>query len=172
MGRLLRLMALAVVVGVLLVGSSGAASAKNVPGSHRWCKHHPHSRLATCHRSGGGPPPATNITVSPNPVVETGDSDVYAVISVATNPVYAEQTVEIVSGLNNRCRGGITWITNQGSFSGSIASATIDDDGNASFSFFGASCAPGSVQLTADVEAGNDPTYTTTFTIDPPTPTI
>jgi hypothetical protein len=160
------------VVSVFLLGVSGPASAKNAPGSPRWCKHHPHSKLAACQRTGGGPPPTTNITVSPNPVVETGDSDVYAVISVATDPVYAEQTVEIVSGLNSRCGGSITWITDQGSFSGSAASATIDDDGNATFSFFGASCAPGTVQLTADVEAGTDPTYTTTFTIDPPTPTI
>lgn len=159
------------VVSVSLLGVSGPASAKNSPGSPRWCKHHPHSKLAACQRT-GGPPPTTNITVSPNPIVETGDSDVYAVISVATNPVYAEQTVAIVSGLNSRCRGGITWITNQGSFSGSTASATIDDDGNATFGFFGASCAPGTVQLTADVEAGADPTYTTTFVIDPPTPTI
>ncbi len=160
------------VVSVSLLAVSGPASAKSSPGSPRWCRHHPHSKLAVCQPTGGGPPPTTNITVSPNPIVETGDSDVYAVMSVATDPVYAEQTVEIVSGLNSRCGGGITSITNQGSFSGSTASASIDDDGNATFSFFGASCAPGTVQLTADVEAGTDPTYTTTFIIDPPTPTI
>ena len=84
-----------------------------------------------------GPPPAMNITASPNPVIETGNSDVYAVISVAVAPVYAEQTVEIVSALNVRCGGGVTWITNQGTFTGSTATATIDDDGNATFTVLG-----------------------------------
>jgi hypothetical protein len=109
--------------------------------------------------------------VSPDPVVETGGSDVVAVLSVEANPVYAEQSLEIFSGLSDRC-GGVTWVSDQGSFSGSTAGATIDDDGNATVTFVGASCAAGSVQVTADVEAGSDPTATTTFSIDPPTPVI
>jgi len=111
------------------------------------------------------------ISVSPNPVVETGASDVAAVISVATDPVYAEQTVEVVSSLDGRCAQG-TWFTDQGSFTGSVAVAAIDDDGNAEFTFLGSSCAPGSVQLTAVVESGTEPSTTTTFTVDPPAPVI
>jgi hypothetical protein len=162
------------IVCISMLGVAGACSAKNAPGSPKWCQHHPHSKLAACQKTGGGgtggSPPTTNIAVSPNPIVETGGSDVYAVISVAVNPVYAEQTVDIVSGLADRCGGGVTWITNQGTFTGSTASTTIDDDGNATFTVLGGSCAAGTVQVIADVEAGTDPTYTTTFTIDPPAP--
>jgi hypothetical protein len=104
-------------------------------------------------------------------MVETGDSDVYAIISVGTDPVYAEQTVEIASSLVGRCAQG-TWFTNQGTFTGTSASAAIDDDGNASFTFLGASCAPGAAQVTAIVEAGTEPSATATFTIDPPAPGI
>jgi hypothetical protein len=165
-----RSVVLVVVVGLCLLGVSVAASAKNPPGSSKWCRHHPKSTLAACHSSGGGSPSAITITVSPDPIVETGDSDVAVVISLSTDPVYAEQTVEIISGLGNRCGQGVTWITNQGTSSGATASATIDDDGNAVVTFLGGSCAPGSVQVTADVQAGDGPSATTTFTIDPPQP--
>jgi hypothetical protein len=158
------------------VSLSSAASAKNAPGSAKWCRHHPRSALPACQIPGGGgtgsggSPPVSNITVSPNPVVETGGSDVYAVISVATDPVYAEQTVEIVSALSNRCGQGVTWISDQGSFSGSTATGTVDDDGNATFMVLGGSCAAGDVVVIAEVEAGTDPTYSTNFTIDAPAP--
>jgi hypothetical protein len=160
------------------VSLTGAASARSVPGSAKWCQHHPRSALPACRNPGGGStgtggsPPASSITVSPNPVVETGGSDVYAVVTVATDPAYAEQTEEIVSALDNRCGQGVTWITDRGSFSGSTATATIDDDGNATFTVLGASCAAGDVPVIAEVEAGTDPTYTTSFTIDAPAPGI
>jgi hypothetical protein len=162
------------VLSVCVPSLSGTATAKNAPGSSKWCKHHP--KNSACPKSGaggtGGSPAPANITVSPNPVVETGGSDVYVVISVATDAVYAEQTVEIVSGLGNRCGQGVTWITDEGTFTGSTAIATIDDDGNATATVLGGSCAAGSVAVIADVEAGTDPTYATTFTIDAPAPMI
>jgi hypothetical protein len=148
-----------------------AASARNAPGSPQWCAHHPKSHRPACRQNGTGPPVDLRITVSPDPVVETGGSDVILVLSVEANPVYAEQSVQIFSGLSDRC-GGVTWISDQGSFSGATATATVDDDGNATVSILGASCAAGSVQVTADVEAGTDPTATATFSIDPPTPMI
>jgi hypothetical protein len=152
---------------------SAAASARNVRGSLAWCKHHPKSALPACRKDGGGPPSSLTMTASPDPIVETGESDVYVVFSVAAGPTDAEQTVEIDSaGLADRCRQGSDWITDQGSFTGSTASATIDDDGNATFTFFGASCAAGSASVTADVEAGNNQTDTTTIVIDPPEPLI
>jgi len=162
------------VIGFCVLSSSGPALAKNAPGAPHWCKHHPTSNRPACQKVGGsgGPPPATTITVSPNPIVETGNSDVYAVVSVASDPVYAEQTVEFVSGLNGRCGQGVTWITNQGTFSGSTATATLDNDGNASVIVLGGSCAAGSVQVIALVEAGTDPTGLTTFTIEPPAPIL
>jgi hypothetical protein len=44
--------------------------------------------------------------------------------------------------------------------------------GNAVFGFFGSSCAAGTAQVIADVEAGSHPTYVLSYTVDPPAPTI
>jgi len=119
----------------------------------------------------------------------SGDSNVYAVFYVETNPVYAEQLVEIGSSqLEGRCILGWRWEPgNQsgvgvGTGSGSIngvgvntgpkASTFLDDDGNAVFVFKGTSCASGPSAVIADVLAGTHQTYVTTFTVDPPAPTI
>ena len=100
-------------------------------------------------------------------------SDVYTVFTVETDPVYAEQPVQIESTqLADRCLNGVTWISNRGSFAGSTATATIDNDGNATFAFTGATCAPGDSAVVADVQVGSRPTYTTTYTILPPQTTI
>jgi hypothetical protein len=142
-------------------------------------------------------PPVTTtagVTGYPNDEVETGDtngisgnSDVYAVFYVETDPVYAEQTVEINSDeLEARCGLGWIWYPGNGesggAFSGPISGTgsappvlpftTLDDDGNAVFVFEGASCAAGDSEVIADVLAGSHPTYTFTYTIDAPAPTI
>jgi hypothetical protein len=123
------------------------------------------------------PPSPTTAGVVGYPAneVETGDttasgtSDVYAVFYVETDPVYAETTVEISSAqLASRCLGGVTWTSNQGTFTGATATATLDDDGNAVFAFSGASCAAGTSTVIADVLAGTHLTYTSTYTIQPP----
>ena len=102
----------------------------------------------------------------------SGNSDVYAVFYIETDPVYAEQTVEINSAqLLDRCLGGITWSSNQGTSMGATATATLDDDGNAVITFTGASCAAGPSTVIADVLAGAHTTYTTTYTILAPEPT-
>jgi len=145
------------------------------------------------------PPVVTpaGVTGYPNPEVETGDttagpngpsgdSDVYAVFEVETSPVYAEQTVEIDSSqLDARCGKGWSWYP--GNAAGGVLTladdvtylnpvpevhTTLDDDGNATFIFTGLSCAAGDSQVIADVEAGTHPTYTTTYTVSPPAPTI
>jgi hypothetical protein len=118
----------------------------------------------------------------------SGDSNVYAVFYVETNPVYAEQTVEIDSSqLDSRCIRGWRWEPGNATglglgvgFSGAVAgigtnlgrkaSAILDDDGNAVFVFKGSSCAAGPSAVIADVSAGTHPTYATTFTVLPPTP--
>jgi len=74
--------------------------------------------------------------------------------------------------LFDRCGGGATWISNQGSFAVSTATATLDDDGNAVFAFSGSSCAAGDSTVIADVLASGGATYTATYTIAPPSPTI
>jgi hypothetical protein len=134
---------------------------------------------------------APGVTDYPNPEVETGEdmtygdcecepetidgSDVYAVFYVETNPVYAELPVEISdTQLEDSCGGGFDWYT--GDYNDIINTSppeeTLDNDGNAVFVFFGTSCAPTTSEVVADVDAGTHPTYTTTFTVLPPAPTI
>jgi len=127
--------------------------------------------------------PTTSGTVTSG-VVETGDvplaqSDVLAVFYVETDPVYAEQTVEISSAqLEDRCAAGWVWIPGNPAAGGSgetttaVATAILDDDGNAVFTFFGGECAAGPSEVVADVLAGTHQTYTTSFNINPPQPTI
>jgi hypothetical protein len=119
----------------------------------------------------------------------SGDSNIYAVFYVETNPVYAEQTVEIGSAqLEGRCIEGWVWEVGNmagqgvggapfgtagvGVNTGSHAQTILDDDGNAVFIFKGASCASGTSEVIADVEAGSHPTYTVDFTVLPPAVTI
>ncbi|MGH9017781.1 MAG: hypothetical protein ACRDY1_08540 [Acidimicrobiales bacterium] len=122
--------------------------------------------------------------------VETGDggvdlpeSNIYIVIYVETDPVYAEQQATVTwTQLADRCQDSNGFVAllqgrltaDQASPGGTLPSATaqIDDDGNAALIFTGSSCAAGSSVITADVDAGSHPTYTTTFTILPPQPTI
>jgi len=133
--------------------------------------------------------PTTSGTVTTGEVetgdtATSGDSDVYAVFNVETDPVYAEQSVEISwNQLELRCLtdylysllppNGLVVIghTPGGVINGPVVSS-LDDDGNATFLFAGRSCAAGSSEVIADVLAGNHPTYVTSFTIDPPQPTI
>ena len=122
----------------------------------------------------------------------SGDSDVYAVFYVETNPVYAEQQVEISSPqLEASCITGWSWTPGNPDgigvngatpspatfgagfdINGFSASTIIDDDGNAVFAFRGTSCAASTFEVIADVLAGSHPTYVATWTTDPPAPTI
>jgi hypothetical protein len=138
------------------------------------------------------PPQVTpeGLTGYPNDEVETSDltvagSDVYAVFYVEDSPVYAEQKVEIASAqLEARCQSGWAWESgNNGTrdpggtgltigANTNNANTTLDDDGNATFDFFGASCAAGDSQVIADVESGSHDTFTYDYTILPPAITI
>jgi hypothetical protein len=117
------------------------------------------------------------VTGMPDPEVETGDSatsgnsDVYAVFYVETSTLYSGQTVDIDSPqLLGRCGQGVIWTSNLGTSTGATATATLDNDGNAVFVFMGASCAAGTSDVNADVAAGTNTTYSTTYTILPPVP--
>ena len=134
-------------------------------------------------------PPVTTpagVTGTPNPEVETGDSstsgdsDVYAVFYVETDPVYAEQYVTIhAPELEARCGTGWRWEAGNGGTAvngtgvnpGPFATTTLDDDGNAVFVFEGSSCAAGPSEVTAEILAGTHATYTVSYTISPPTVT-
>lgn len=119
------------------------------------------------------------MTGTPNPETETGDtattgnSDVYAVFYVEADPVNAEATVEIDSAqLSASCGQGVSWTTNQGSFTGATATATLDDDGNAVFVFMGASCAAGISEVITSGPVGSAISYTTTYSVLPPSPNL
>jgi hypothetical protein len=99
----------------------------------------------------------------------SGNSDVYAVFSVETRPGYAEKTATISSAaLLKRCGQGSRWESNApGSpfVDSRTATAIVDDNGNATFVFKGASCAVGAWKVT--VKVGHS-TYRTKYFIDPP----
>jgi ribosomal protein L31 len=117
-----------------------------------------------------------SVTITYNPATDScgaPGSDVYAVFYVETSPVYAEQPVEISSTeLQSRCGTFSTFGTPTGLINDDGVTTTLDDDGNAVFYFEDTSCAAGSSVVIADVEAGSHPTYTTTFNIVAPQPTI
>jgi hypothetical protein len=102
------------------------------------------------------------------------DSDVFAVFYVETDPVYAEQQVEINDNqLADSCGGGAYWFdAGTNPLNSADPVTTLDDDGNAVSVFWGASCAATASDVVADVLAGSHPTYTTTFTVLAPQPTI
>jgi hypothetical protein len=126
--------------------------------------------------------PTTSGTVTTGEVetgdtTASGDSDVYAIFYVETNPVYAEQSVEISDAqLEDSCIGGFGWYDSQTIFLSSDPNpppqTTLDDDGNAVFVFVGSSCAATTTDVIADVLAGSHPTYTTAFSVVAPQPTI
>ena len=90
--RLARLVTLTVVVSMPLLGMAGVASAK--------AHHHHHHGGGSGGSTGGGkggPPPLITVTVDPNPLVETGQSEVHAVVQVETSPSFAGDKVNIDS---------------------------------------------------------------------------
>ena len=97
--RLARLVTLTVVASMPLLGMAGIASAKT--------HHHHHGGSGGSTGGGtGGPPPFITVTVDPNPLVETGQSEVHAVVQVETSPSFAGDMVNIDSSqLEASCRG-------------------------------------------------------------------
>ena len=104
----------------------------------------------------------------------SGHSDVYTVFIISTSPAYAEDTATIsAASLANHCKAGTRWESNgTGSpfVNSTTATATIDNDGNASFVFKGASCAGGKNKVTLTVATGGkrNPKYSTSYVIVPP----
>src|ERR1700722_12779711 len=119
--RLARLIVLTVVVSMPLLGMAGVASAKTAKAKAPNCVKHPNR--AKCLNSGGGsasgggtggPPVQITVEVDPNPLVETGQSEVHAVVQVETLPNFAGDTVNIDSSqLDASCHNGITFETIQ-----------------------------------------------------------
>ena len=108
-------------------------------------------------------------------------SDVATIVQVAFPAVFAEQPVDVnASQLYSRCRRAprLVWLTMSGEQEGVVNQAegeettlTLDDDGNAfAVLIGGGSCAAGTSLIEASLEGAPYTTYTTSFTIEPPTP--
>ena len=107
----------------------------------------------------GGPPVNITVTVDPNPVIETGQSEVHAIVQVETLPNFAGDSVNIDSSqLDASCHGGITFENLQNGGTTGVPntnphniSAVLDDDGNATVVVDGTDCAPGTDVVEADL---------------------
>jgi len=177
-----RLIAVAVVVSMPLLGLAGVASAAP-KGSAKWCAAHAKSAkktpACTSTKPGGGggtggTPPVTEIqvTASPDPLVETGVSEIDSVIQVEAQPAFAGDLVYVSSQqLDNSCEY-LYFFENEGTvlsdYLGDSATVTLDNDGNASLYLDGYDCAPGSSLVEADLVAAPYDTATTTLTALPP----
>jgi hypothetical protein len=182
-----------VVVTMPLLGMSSIASAKtkNTVGSPTWCIKHPKKalKIAACAAvspGGTGPGAGTDpsLTIAPNPLIETGQSEVYAVVEFS-DPTAAEQTVTIDSSqLSASCGGTITFSDLQGvtatappdstltpATSVNQVILTLDNEGNADAVVSGIDCAPGTDIFDASLTGAPFATELATLTVDPPVPT-
>ncbi len=177
--KFVRLLSLAVVVSMPVMGLAGVASAA-AKGSPAWCAKHPGKagKAAGCTSSGGGgtggPPPVTEIqvTVDPNPVIETGVSEIHAVVQVEAQPAFAGDPVFIYSQqLLNSC-DEVEFKANHNSWPskdlGESATVNLDNDGNATVELDAYECAPGPSLVEADLVDAPYYTATTTLQALPP----
>lgn len=178
-----RLVALTVVGAMPVMGMAGIASAKTTNGG---CAAHPNKAKCKTNSGGngsggtGGATPTITVTASPNPLVETGQSEVYAVLQVETNPSFAGDMVSLSSSqLEASCGGTIWFETLQGStvplqptsapvVNKNSIEVVLDDDGNATVLVSGTNCAPGSSVIEADLAVAPYYTALTTLVANPP----
>jgi hypothetical protein len=180
---LVRLVALTVVASMPVMGMAGIASAKATKatkGSAAWCAKHP--QKAICKAGGsagtGGAGPLITITASPNALVETGASEVHAVLQVETNPSLANDSVIIQSTqLQDSCETHTIYFHSlqpgalgspNAAFGENFIQVTLDDDGNATVLVNGTDCAPGSSVIEADLTVAPYYTGLTTLQALPP----
>ena len=172
-----KLITLVVVVSMPLLWLSGIASAKPAVGSAKWCAAHPKLAKTTpaCSTSTGkgtgGDPPTITVQIDPNPLVETGESNVQASIQVETSPSFAGDLVSISSSqLAASCDGTIFYDSFQpGAVYGpNTIEVVLDDDGNATVLVDGGPCAPGSDVIEADLTVAPYYTALGTLVVDPP----
>ncbi|HEY7946931.1 MAG TPA: hypothetical protein VID75_04600, partial [Acidimicrobiales bacterium] len=120
------------------------------------------------------------VTVDPNPLVETGQSEIHAVVQVETSPSFAGDMVNIDSSQLESSCATLTFENLQAG--GTTASpnvvdnridAVLDDDGNATVVVDGENCAPGTSVVEADLEVAPFYTALSTLVANPPavTPT-
>jgi hypothetical protein len=179
-----RFTALTVVVAMPLLGMAGVATAAP-KGTAKWCASHAKAakKTAACDSTttsgggggtGGGTPPPTEIqvTVNPDPIIETGVSEIHAVVEVEAQVGFAGDSVFIYSQqLLNSCES-VAFYQNSGTqlskYLGSSATVDLDNDGNTTVELSATECAPGPSLLEADLVAAPYYTATTTIQANPP----
>jgi len=166
-----------------LLGMSGMASAKSTKGAAKAaakCVKHPNK--AKCRNGAGGPgggtggsggsSPTIVVTASPNPLVETGQSEIHTVIQVETNPSFAGDVVEINSTQLVSSCFTVSYETIRNGLPPTVSpdgiDTVLDDDGNATVILDGEECAPGSSVLAADLEFAPYYTALTEIVAQPP----
>jgi hypothetical protein len=161
------------------MGMSGVASAKTNKAAKAAAKCAKHPKKCTAGGTGTGGAPAVQITVQvdPMPVVETGQSEVHAVIQVESLASFAGDAVNIDSSqLTASCIGGVTFENLQGPLispplpnqNPNRIDAILDDDGNATVVVNAIDCAPGTSVIEADLEVAPFLTALTTLVAAPP----
>jgi len=172
-----RLAALTVVVAMPLAGMSGIASAKTAKATAAKCARHAHKCQKGSGGGTGGAPPNIIVTIAPNPLIETGTSEIHAIVQVETSPSFAGDPVFIYSQqLVNSCDPGSVYFYSSASGTLSVESpnsitAILDDDGNATVEVSANDCAPGSSVFEADLVKAPYYTATTILVANPPVPT-
>jgi hypothetical protein len=174
--RLAGTLVVAVVGTVVVSGSAWAGSTRS--GAGAYCAKHPHAKR--CQASGsGGPSPQMTVTVSPNPVVEIGPSEIHVIVQVETLPQYAGDEVTLSSSqLLSSCKpypNPVQFVTDAGlsgpGFHGSTITIVLDNDGNATVALYADECAPGQDLVEADLDVAPYLTAVTDLDIQPPTVT-
>jgi len=183
--RLARLVALTVVVSMPLLGMAGVASAKSSKAGPN-CVKHP-NRPKCLNNSGGGtgggtggPPVQITVEVDPGTalpgLVETGQSEVHAVVQVETLASFAGDAVNIDS---SQLSASCSWVKYETIADVPLAplsprtssneiSVILDDDGNATVIVDASDCAPGTDVVEADLEVAPFLTALTTLNVLPP----
>jgi len=115
------------------------------------------------------------VTVSPNPLVETGQSEVHGVVQVEACASFAGDLVIINSSQLKASCATLSYETVAGGLPPTVVggniSVVLDDDGNATVVVDGTNCAPGTDVIEADLEEAPYLTALTTLTASPPVTT-
>ena len=137
----------------------------------------PMSVLALAGTASAKPKPQILVTVSPNPLIETGVSEVHGVVQVEARPAYAGMSVDIESEQLDLACSAVYFAQNSG-YTESVsfgldtpAVVTLDAEGNATVELDAYGCPPEHFLLEADLVKAPYYTATTILKVKPPNKT-
>jgi hypothetical protein len=114
-------------------------------------------------------PPKLLVSVTPNPLTETGAGEVHAVVQVSTSPGLEGDLVMISSpSLDAACTGGVTFTSISAGttepLTGDPQAVHLDGEGNATVTVSASRCSAGKALFEADLIGA--PYYSATTTLD------